>query len=198
MGTRTRRTECLFNLPDFSGAVKPKIKISARCAHFCAERQLFSERLARAIKDSPLKAKEIAEKAGIDAGYLSDLPSGKKPLPSRTILKSLAESLNVPATWLVGLDLEEDRPGALRVAEKQFVAASEHNVLPRAISTIRSDGTPIEIISEIRAEVHDLILNGPAPSLRLCSAYQSDRGSSFYDYTDLDLDRKVKFRILKQ
>jgi hypothetical protein len=44
VGTRTRRTECLFNLPDFSGAVKPKIKISARCAHFCAARQLFFEK----------------------------------------------------------------------------------------------------------------------------------------------------------
>jgi transcriptional regulator with XRE-family HTH domain len=48
-----------------------------------------------------MKLRELAEKAEVRSGYLSELEAGKKTNPSLDVLKSLARALGVPVIELL-------------------------------------------------------------------------------------------------
>jgi transcriptional regulator with XRE-family HTH domain len=87
---------------------------------------LFAERLNTARRASGLKAKDLAAKLGISAGYYSEIENGKKP-PSGEIAKKLAVELHTNATWLLtgkgdmrspvqAMDLVTSRPSGVSQA----------------------------------------------------------------------------------
>lgn len=81
----------------------------------------FSKRFSAAIKHSGLKSKEIASKASVSAGYISDLKSGKKDNPSSENVKKFSEILGCDYEWLL-TDLGEMHEGYRR--KKSLAAAS--------------------------------------------------------------------------
>ncbi len=56
--------------------------------------------LVTARREAGLKAKELAEKIGISAGYLSELETGKKPL-SEELLKKIAGIIGKPVSFFL-------------------------------------------------------------------------------------------------
>jgi putative transcriptional regulator len=51
--------------------------------------------LRRLRRQRDLTQKRLAQRAGIDQGYLSNIESGKRPHPSAVIVKKLARALDV-------------------------------------------------------------------------------------------------------
>jgi transcriptional regulator with XRE-family HTH domain len=60
----------------------------------------FSNRFQSALKRSGIKLKDVAAKADLSAGYISDLKSGKKGSPSREVVEKFSEILQCDAKWL--------------------------------------------------------------------------------------------------
>lgn len=128
--------------------------------------EIFAARLSEAMARSNLSGKEIAAAAGIDAGYLSNLKKGKRPPPSAPVTKSLAAALGVSEDWLASG--EGPVYAASRVAGAiGFYGAQKELSGTRLIDRDSNVGTPLMVISEIRAEIIDCIERGGPPSPRL-------------------------------
>lgn len=63
---------------------------------------IFQERIIDALKQTPLKQKEIAEKCGIHPSCLTQYKKGESE-PTLTTLFALCKVLNVSADYLLGL-----------------------------------------------------------------------------------------------
>jgi len=81
-------------------------------------RQIISERIAKALKESGLKQKELAQKANITESSVSHYVNGRFA-PSPEIGEKLAKILNVNVGWLLGFD-EAERQGKYYTVQKYF------------------------------------------------------------------------------
>jgi transcriptional regulator with XRE-family HTH domain len=128
----------------------------------------FSERLSQAIEMCPLKGKEIAERAGIDPGYLSNLKQGKRAAPSGPVAKALAAALDVSVQWLVA--------GEGPMGKSQLVRCFDLEDTAKVLSqTIDKDSVYLQLhhISMIRHEIIECIQNEkPPPSTLLAEIGQ--------------------------
>ena len=75
---------------------------------------LFSEKLAEAIRLSEKTQSEIAALVGITPPYLSDLKKGKRSNPSREIVAALAQVLGVSVSWLLASESSAPESCTLR------------------------------------------------------------------------------------
>lgn len=77
------------------------------------ERRILSSRLANAIKfhreKKGLSMRDLAEKAGVSAGYISRIENGIRRNVSIPILKQLSESLDINLFYYLDLDKREER-----------------------------------------------------------------------------------------
>jgi transcriptional regulator with XRE-family HTH domain len=64
-------------------------------------RRGFGRVLKTLRRSKDMSLREVAEKAGVPHGYLSELEAGKKTNPSLDVLKRLARALGVPVTELL-------------------------------------------------------------------------------------------------
>ena len=71
-------------------------------------REIFVTNILRLLKETDMSKQELAEKAGISLGFLSDL-TNYKANPSLKIMEVIAKALHIPLPWLLestDLDLE--------------------------------------------------------------------------------------------
>lgn len=89
----------------------------------------FKDRLLEAIKSSNLKQADIVERTGINKGSLSSYLSGKyKPKQDNTY--RLAKILNVNEGWLMGFDVEMERPTPIYIdQEDNYVLSDQEKIL---------------------------------------------------------------------
>lgn len=129
--------------------------------------ELFSERLSEAIRCSKKSGKEVAASAGIDAGYLSNLKGGKRPMPSVPVVKALSDALGVRADWLATGDPPMFSGETVKEPTVQYgLARAEmpQSILNRELSEA---GTPLSVLSELRSEIIRCIQTGDPPPPRL-------------------------------
>ena len=79
----------------------------------------FSERFSREIKRSGIKGKEIASIAGVSAGYISDLRTGKKSNPSHEAVKKFSKILQCDFHYLLTGELRTRQDELMRQAESK-------------------------------------------------------------------------------
>lgn len=81
-------------------------------------RMVISERITKALKESGLKQRELAQKANITESSVSHYVNGRF-VPSPEIGEKLAKILNVNVGWLLGFD-EAEQPGKYHNVKKYF------------------------------------------------------------------------------
>lgn len=137
---------------------------------------LFSERLTEAIASSGLSGKVIAERAGIDAGYLSNLKGGKRPMPSVPVIKALSDALEVRVDWLASGELpmrhssSVGKPVADYLSKRSELTQATPRgglTLPMGVSSPPRSETPLCVLNEIRSEIIRCIETGAPPPPRL-------------------------------
>lgn len=81
-------------------------------------KEIISERITKALRDSGMKQRELAQKANITESSVSHYVNGRFA-PSPEIGERLAKILKVNVGWLLGLD-EAEQQGKFYLAQKYF------------------------------------------------------------------------------
>lgn len=66
--------------------------------------ELFRDRLRAAIDSQDMTWPELAAKSGYSASYLQRLVGGHRSNPTLSCVAALAETLQVPPAWLLGVN----------------------------------------------------------------------------------------------
>lgn len=66
----------------------------------------FGKRVGEARREKKLRQYEVAEKIGVNQGYMSALEGGKGENPTVGVVYALAEALDVSPAYLLGLDTD--------------------------------------------------------------------------------------------
>ena len=74
----------------------------------------LGQRVRRRRKMLRLSQTELAQRAGINQGYLSEIERGKRR-PSKHTLNALAVALDLPQAVLIGAGIEHDNPQPLEI-----------------------------------------------------------------------------------
>lgn len=72
-------------------------------------RKIFSERLRYIMTIRNIRAKDIVEKLNIDKSKVSSYMNGRY-LPNQETLLKLSNFLNCDISWLIGLDVDIEKP----------------------------------------------------------------------------------------
>lgn len=87
---------------------------------------MIAERMRKRREDKGISAAELARRAGVSKGYLSEIEAGNAPRPSGAVLMRLADALGTTIADLLGTEV---RP-ATREVSSSLREFAEANALP--------------------------------------------------------------------